>query len=225
MKTINAVLIVVLNTVSAMSAFGQTPDITSFDHNGQIEWTNSVIDGAYRIEWAPSLSNGRWLRSWQSLSDVESTSNGVMAARVPMFFRVVGMTNRSPAGMALVDAGTFLMGNPDTNAPSDADESPIHSVFISAFFIDKFEVSNERMRQVLQWAYDHGKITATPSTVTNLEGDQQQLLDLRDWLWEDPRLPGFPHHSQIKFSDGLFHVEPGKEGHPATCVSWFGAQA
>ncbi len=44
--------------------------------------------------------------------------------------------------MVLVPAGAFWMGKNDKDAGAAADESPGHSVDLSAYFIDKFEVSN-----------------------------------------------------------------------------------
>jgi iron(II)-dependent oxidoreductase len=49
-----------------------------------------------------------------------------------------------PEGMVLVPAGEFLMGSdPDIDPLTDLlDELPQHKVFLDAFFIDKYEVSN-----------------------------------------------------------------------------------
>jgi len=49
-----------------------------------------------------------------------------------------------PEGMVLVPAGEFLMGsNPEVDPLADElDEMPQHTVFLDAYFIDKYEVSN-----------------------------------------------------------------------------------
>jgi formylglycine-generating enzyme required for sulfatase activity len=93
------------------------------------------------------------------------------------------------------------------------DERPVHSVFVDAFYMDRYEVSNERMRQVMQWAYDQNLVTATVTTVENLEGDKQELLDLDD------------AQSQISFTAGTFSVTTNKENFPCVNVSWYGALA
>ncbi|MBI2432629.1 MAG: SUMF1/EgtB/PvdO family nonheme iron enzyme [Candidatus Hydrogenedentes bacterium] len=49
-----------------------------------------------------------------------------------------------PAGMILVPAGTFLRGE-DGRAP---DESPRRELFVSAFYIDKYEVTNAEYKKV-----------------------------------------------------------------------------
>ena len=49
-----------------------------------------------------------------------------------------------PEGMVYVPAGAFIMGSdPDVDPMTDAlDELPQHKVFLDAYFIDKYEVSN-----------------------------------------------------------------------------------
>ncbi|MCK5851946.1 SUMF1/EgtB/PvdO family nonheme iron enzyme [bacterium] len=127
-------------------------------------------------------------------------------------FKVTANDSVVPPGMALIPAGTFQMG--DTFGEVNSDELPLHDVFVDAFYMDKYEVSNEKMREVMQWAFDNGKITATVATVTNLEGDQQELLDLNS------------SYCQISFSNNnIFVVNAGKTNYPCIEVSWYGSQA
>jgi formylglycine-generating enzyme required for sulfatase activity len=50
-----------------------------------------------------------------------------------------------PAGMVLVPAGEFWMGS---DAPqAEPDERPLRKVFVPAFYIDQFEVTNRRYKQ------------------------------------------------------------------------------
>jgi len=117
-----------------------------------------------------------------------------------------------PSGMALIPAGSFQMGA--TFDEGWSDELPLHDVYIDAFNMDKYEVSNEKMREVMQWAFDNGKITVTVATATNLEGNQKELLDL----------DGFD--CQISFSNNnTFVVDPGKTNYPCIEVTWYGSQA
>ena len=135
-------------------AFGQAPVITSFHGNGELTWTNNVTNVAYRVEWSPSLTEGHWHRSWQSLDFIESRTNASLSAEVPMFYRVVMMTNWPPSGMVLVDRGPFQMG--DGYGDGNTNELPLHTVCPSAFWIDKFEVSKAQWLQVWQWALTNG---------------------------------------------------------------------
>lgn len=57
------------------------------------------------------------------------------------------------AEMQLIPSGTFLMGNSDKDI-GDADELPVHEVYIDAFYIDIFEVTNAKYQQfVLSTGY------------------------------------------------------------------------
>ena len=117
------------------------------------------------------------------------------------------------AGFALIPAGTFTMGSP-SNEPGRRNDEVQHSVTISeSFYMGTTEVTNEQMRVVMQWAYDHVKISAFPSTVRNLEGIGQNLLDLGD-----PDI-------QISFAEDVFVVDAGKENYPVMEVTWYGAMA
>ncbi len=59
-----------------------------------------------------------------------------------------------PAGMAFIPAGPFQMG--DAFNEGYGDERPVHSVQVSAFFMDKFEVTKALWDEVYQWALAHG---------------------------------------------------------------------
>ena len=59
-----------------------------------------------------------------------------------------------PAGMALIPAGTFQMG--DTFSEGNSDELPLHDVYIDAFYMDKYEVSKAKWDDVYNWAINNG---------------------------------------------------------------------
>jgi formylglycine-generating enzyme required for sulfatase activity len=52
-----------------------------------------------------------------------------------------------PPGMVLVPAGEFWMGSNDVQA--EPDERPLRRVFVPAFYIDKFEVTNRRFKELM----------------------------------------------------------------------------
>ncbi len=69
---------------------------------------------------------------------------------------VTASDNAAPSGMALIPAGSFTMGNcMDPNEGSD-DELPLHTVYISAFYMDKNDVTWALWQQVYNWAIIHG---------------------------------------------------------------------
>jgi len=59
-----------------------------------------------------------------------------------------------PAGMVLIPAGSFEMG--DNFNEGYSDERPVHTVMVSGFYMDKFEVTKELWDEVADWAGDHG---------------------------------------------------------------------
>lgn len=52
-----------------------------------------------------------------------------------------------PTGMVFVPAGEFWMGSSDPSA--EPDERPLRKVFVPAFYIDRFEVTNRRYQELV----------------------------------------------------------------------------
>jgi formylglycine-generating enzyme required for sulfatase activity len=59
-----------------------------------------------------------------------------------------------PDDMALIPAGSFSMG--DQLEEGSSDESPVHTVTVSAFYMDKYEVTKVLWDKVANWAITHG---------------------------------------------------------------------
>ena len=145
-------------------AMAQELTITDFTHNGDLVWQypkDGVIE--YRIEWSPSPEES-WSQTWGSFTRLSPTGD-VMSVPVPRFYRVVAhlADTNAPPGMASIPAGTFEMG--DTFAEGDADELPLHSVYVSEFFVDVYEVTETLWGDVSQWAMTNGY--DFPTTVTS----------------------------------------------------------
>jgi formylglycine-generating enzyme required for sulfatase activity len=56
--------------------------------------------------------------------------------------------------MVLIPAGSFTMG--DTFNEGYSDERPTHMVYVSAFYMDKYEVTKALWNEVYSWAIAHG---------------------------------------------------------------------
>jgi len=97
--------------------------------------------------------------------------------------------------MLLIPAGEFQMGSNDTD--SDADEQPIRTVYVDAFYIDMLEVTN----------LDYKKfVLANPQ-------------------WQKGRIPEALHNGNyLKHWDGN-NYPVGKANHPVVYVSWYAAMA
>jgi len=63
-------------------------------------------------------------------------------------------TRPSPAGMALIPAGSFEMGR--QSGSGGAEELPVHTVFVSAFYLDQFEVTKALWDDVKSYADTNG---------------------------------------------------------------------
>ena len=99
------------------------------------------------------------------------------------------------AGMVLIPAGDFRMGSNATAAYSD--EKPVHTVYINAFYIDKYEVTNE---------------------------EYKRFIDANPW-WRKDRILGKYHDGDyLKHWIGNRYPD-GKGNHPVTWVSWYAAMA
>jgi formylglycine-generating enzyme len=59
-----------------------------------------------------------------------------------------------PAGMALVPSGSFTMG--DAFGEGSSDERPVHTVFVSGFYLDRSEVTKALWDAVKSWSSANG---------------------------------------------------------------------
>ena len=62
----------------------------------------------------------------------------------------------TPSGMVLIPAGSFTMGNCTDPAEGVLNELPLHTVYVSAFYMDSNLVSYTLWTNVYQWATNHG---------------------------------------------------------------------
>ena len=137
---------------ATVAALGQ-PVITSFSANGVLACSNLAPGSVAVVEWAASVT-GPWTNNWAGLEAVTADANGKIQVSVPMFYRVRGTTNNSaPSGMALIPAGPFVMG--DTFGEGGSRELPLHTNQISAFYMDKFDVTKALFDSVYSWATNH----------------------------------------------------------------------
>lgn len=121
----------------------------------------------------------------------------------------------SVSAMILIPAGS----NSGTN-PLGADESyqpwysEHYSLSVKSFYMDRYEVTNDKMVEVLQWANDQGLLEVTYSYVKNATGESQLLLDMHSVssriMWDGSEL-------QMKATKG--------SGYPCVEVTWYGAVA
>ncbi|MFC1452004.1 SUMF1/EgtB/PvdO family nonheme iron enzyme [Verrucomicrobiota bacterium] len=121
-----------------------------------------------------------------------------------------------PAEMVLIPGGSFEMGNCMDPDEGREDELPAHMVDVNAFHVDKYEVTNDKMAQVLNWAYGRRRLIVDSSSVRIANGHQWVVLDLSK------------EECRITWDAGseIFGMKPVKgTGYPCVEVTWYGAVA
>lgn len=109
----------------------------------------------------------------------------------------VEIRNRAPSpsytDMVLIPAGEFQIGSND----GDDDEKPVHTIYVDAFYMDKYEVTNAQYKAFVdanpEWQKDH------------ISEKYRDSLYLFDW-----NANSYPE---------------GKGNYPVVNVSWYGAMA
>ena len=122
-----------------------------------------------------------------------------------------------PSGMVLIPAGEFQMG--DTFSEGSANERPVHAVYIDAFYMDTYEVTNQQYAVALNWAKDQGNLITVPP----IGGTVYKYNSGTDCPYCDTTTSS--SSSQITWNGTTFGVVSGKENHPMVMVSWYGAVA
>lgn len=98
--------------------------------------------------------------------------------------------------MELIPAGEFRMGDNS----GGANEKPVHSVYVDAFYMDKYEVTNAEYAEFLN---AKGKHTDAGQT----------------WLAVGHQ------NARIEYVNRAYRAKAGYENHPVVMVSWYGAMA
>ena len=93
--------------------------------------------------------NGRWIK-WDAGVDW----NGQVSDKIR--FRVIANDDPVPAGMALIPAGNFAMGNSTDAAEGSSNELPVHTVYVSAFYVDRYLVTKQLWDDVRAWGLSNG---------------------------------------------------------------------
>ena len=118
------------------------------------------------------------------------------------------ITGKDGAPMVLIPAGEFRMGSPD--GEREKDEYPQHNMALSAFYLDKSEVTNRLFQQFVQ--------QTNHRTTAEQEGKAFEYSD--NGKWEKVR---GAHWRKPEGGETVF--DSHREEHPVVSVSWEDAQA
>ena len=106
----------------------------------------------------------------------------------------------TPTGMMLIPAGEFRMGGSKGLFAALSNEKPVHSVYVDAFYMDKYEVTNAQYAAFLTAKGKHAEAGHT-------------WLDIESgWV-------------RIERVDRVYRATADYENHPVVEVSWYGAMA
>ena len=115
----------------------------------------SLAGRNYRLQCSDTMAGG----TWTDVGVVRSGDGGNLVMSHPYesavqrrFFRVVIVeATRAPEGFSLITAGSFEMGQTGI-----VHAEPVHSVYVSAFYMGKYEVTKELWDAVKTWGASNG---------------------------------------------------------------------
>ena len=161
------------------------PVITSLNQSGAMVCSNLVAVSAATVQWTTNSLASKSI-IWSGFSTNPAGTNGVLQTSVPInrtspptFYRVV---QSAPAGMAMIPAGTFTMG--DTTDGNQFQDAAPTNVYVSAFYMDTTLVPYGLWTSVYTYATNHGFAFATnsaPGQGTNYPVNNENWYDCVKW--------------------------------------------
>ena len=152
MKTKSTVIVIALAMLSGvLQAAAQSAQffrisgpaattILSFNPDGTLVWSNALAGTNYTVQTATTL-DPNWV-DYVQLPIIIGVNTNLIYAFHP------------PAGMALIPAGSFTIGN--SIGDSDISDAIPTTVNVSAFYMDVNLVSSNQWQSVYNWATNHG---------------------------------------------------------------------
>jgi formylglycine-generating enzyme len=115
--------------------------ISSFTPDGYINWSNAQPGSTYTVQTAARLGAAT---NWLDYIQVPA-GNNVVTQRL--------YDPNPPSGMVLIPAGSFTMGD---IVDGSGTSLPLHTVYVSAFYMDQYLMTKSLWDTVYQWATNHG---------------------------------------------------------------------
>ena len=139
--------------------------ITAVRADGSLVWSNALAGTNYTVQTVASLPGGtNWVDYVQLPVTRQFNTNQIIAFN-------------APAGMVLIPAGTFIIGDTLDGLVPNNDNAPTN-VTVSAFFMDINLVSYGQWQAVYRWAITNGYSFDYPGTG---KATNQPVYDV-DWF-------------------------------------------
>ena len=114
-------------------------------------------------------------------------------------------------GMILIPAGVYVMGDHHDGFA----DAPEHPVYVDAFYVGRYEITNQQYADALNWAYGQGGQISVQDGVVYRAG--------AGTTYPYCQTHALGNGSRIHWDGNTFTVTAGKENHPMGTVSWYGA--
>jgi formylglycine-generating enzyme required for sulfatase activity len=146
-----------LSQVEIIPASAGTPPtftgiVTGGPPNGTA-WLQASVDLGVADPWtnvATATLDNLGAAAFTAISD----SRPQAAAAEQDFFRIVTSAGPPLGTMVFIPGGTFQMG--DAFSEGYSDELPVHSVYVSGFYLQNTEVTKDQWDAVREWGVNHG---------------------------------------------------------------------
>lgn len=175
-----------------------------------------------QIQTTSDIGQGNWVTLTNLLVSQSPYSfvDSMTVTGSQRFYRVVGLSqtnNPIPPGMVLIPAGSFQMG--DTFNEGESYELPVHTVYVSGFYMDKYEVTKALWDQVKGWNGGNGYTYDNPGSGKGTNHPVQSIdwYDMVKWCNARSEMEG---RTPAYYTDaGLTQVY--KMGQVAPYVNWY----
>ena len=163
-----------------------------------------LIDAESRQLYIASLQDNDAPPIEIDLVETESTPEQTLA--VPTEHNELSIPTEKD-GMVLIPSGDFQMGSNEFEAYSD--EKPVHTVYLDAFYIDKYPVTNAQYKEFVE---------AHPEWVKPAKWYEQRSSDIQN-------IQKIYHDGEYLKHWKVRDYPIREDDHPVTWVSWYAAMA
>jgi sulfatase modifying factor 1 len=146
------IFILMLTLMAAVDVMGRPISFCySYETNGMLTWENYDSNSTYHVIW--TLDRETYYMSWQNVGQLPMPNAQAGTVAIPFRLGVVLPSSTKPAGMEYIEEGPFVQGG---SGFFSFDEVPLHTNYLEAFYMDKFEVSKGMWDRVKYWAWTNG---------------------------------------------------------------------